>query len=73
MQPAGSVLPPAKGLECVCRPCIPVLAVNVFPWQVVPGLCTALFAAGLFLSLGWRATLEVAELLVPARLESVTA
>ena len=51
-----------KGLECVCRPCIPVLAVNVFPWQVVLGLCAALFAAGLLLTLGWRATLELSDM-----------
>ena len=50
-----------RGLLCLCRPCIPVLAVNVFPWQVVLGMCVALFAAGLFLTLGWRATLEVAD------------
>ena len=51
-------LPCPPGLVCVCRPCIPVLAVNVFPWEVVLGLCAALFATGLFLSLGWRATIS---------------
>ena len=54
-------LPCPPGLVCVCRPCIPVLAVNVFPWEVVLGLCAALFATGLFLSLGWRATMDAAE------------
>ncbi len=54
-------LPCPPGLLCVCRPCIPVLAVNVFPWQVVLGMCVALFSAGLLLTLGWRVTLEVAE------------
>jgi hypothetical protein len=27
-------LPCPHGLECVCRPCIPLLPTNVFPWQV---------------------------------------
>ena len=59
----GLYCPP--GLVCLCRPCIPVLAVNVFPWQVVLGLCVALFAAGLLLSLGWRAALEAPHVPLP--------
>jgi hypothetical protein len=56
-----------EGLECVCRPCIPVLAVNVFPWQIVMGLCAALFAAALFLTVGWRMAMDAAQV---ARSES---
>uniref|UniRef100_A0A7S0QGB5 Uncharacterized protein n=1 Tax=Cryptomonas curvata TaxID=233186 RepID=A0A7S0QGB5_9CRYP len=46
-------LPCPTGLVCVCRPCVPAPPVNVFPWQVVLGLCAAIFTAGLLLRLGW--------------------
>jgi hypothetical protein len=54
-------LPCPEGLSCMCQPCIPVLAINMFPWQVVLGLCVALFASALGLTLGWRGALDLAD------------
>ena len=49
------------GLVCVCRPCVPALAVNVFQWQAMAGLCAALFVAALVLAVGWRVAMEIAD------------
>ena len=48
-----------SGLDCVCHPCVPVKAINVFPWQIVLALCVVIFVAGLVLTLGWRAAIEI--------------
>ena len=45
-------------LVCVCRPCVPVLAVRIFPSNLVLGLCTTLLVAALALTVGWRALLD---------------
>ena len=55
----GVVCP--HGLVCVCRPCVPARAVNVFPWQAMAGLCATLFVAALGLTVGWRVVTEIAD------------
>jgi hypothetical protein len=54
------------GLQCLCRPCVPLTAANYYPWPVVLALCCALFTVGLWFALCWRIPLE------PTSLASLT-
>ena len=60
---ARAGLPCPAGLRCLCGPCRPAAAANMFQWPVVLGLCLALVGVGLGLAVASRASLASFEFL----------